>query len=163
MSYETTAAPLTELEDSSEIPQIARFSTAKGSVYSYDAEGKTTRFKATTGEQHERQDLTLFLPLTPEQKQKFLDATHLETRKVYAVERLPDDSYRILRDVSGIGDPNRVYLGVFKDGKMLGANPAFLHPVVGYNVFDTRHYQEDSKWLTERHLGNRVTEITYKD
>lgn len=164
MSHEAPLLHSPELIDSAERRRVLNFRTAKGSIYTYDEADKTTRFKAATGEQRERMDLTVFLPLSDEQRQKLLDSMQLETRKVYVIERLPTDQYRILRDIAEVHDPSRVYLGVFKGGEMLGANPVSLQPVIGYNVFDTRHYETGGhKHTAEYHLGNKVTEINYED
>ncbi|MGH7157240.1 MAG: hypothetical protein ACREGG_03985 [Candidatus Saccharimonadales bacterium] len=155
-----------EYEHSEEIERkVAGFRTAKGSIYTYGPEGKTTRFKTAAGEQQERQDITVFSPLTIEEEQDYLLAYRSEDRdgktKVYVVERQPDDSARIVRDVTEVKDPDRVYLTIVKDGQIVKNNKAFLQPVVGYSVFDTRHFQENGQPMTERHLGNKVTEIIY--
>jgi len=79
------------------------------------------------------------------------------------LERQPDDFGKIIRNVGEVQDPNRVYLAIVRDGKITKNTKASVQPIVGYNVFDSRHYQEDEAWMTERHFGNKVTEITYDD
>jgi len=156
----------TETSDTPESkPRVTAFKTAKGSVYQYDSEGKTTRFKATTGEQHERQDLTVFAELSPEEEQAHLLALHLEgshsPSKVYVVERQPDDSALTVKDRSQVKFPDQLYLAIVRDGKIVSNTPASLIPHEGANVFDTRHFEGEGKAMTERHLGNKVTEISY--
>ena len=148
--------------------QVKSFRTTKGSVYTYDQEGKTTRFKTATDKQHQRQDITVFVELKPDEEQRFLEAYHHPSKsskdeKVYVVEKQPDNTPRIIRDIQKVNNPDNIYLGIVKGGKLIGANKASLTPVIGYIVFDTRHYQENGKWFTERHLGNRVADIQYVD
>ncbi len=151
-------------------PKIASFKTARGSIYKYDGEGRTRRFKTSTGEQHGVQDLTVFLPLENEAEGDFIDALYAVNAddskpkpKVYVMEREADDSVRIVRKTSDIKNPDRIYLGIVEDGRVKRANQVSLAPVVGYSVFDTRHYEEDGQWYTDRHLGNKVTGITYAE
>lgn len=160
--------PTQEHEGTAETkPKIAGFRTAQGSVYRYDHEGKTTRFKSATGKQQERQDLTVFSPLSIEEEQDYLSAYRHDTlladkdSKVYVVERQPDDSALIVRDVSQVKNPDSLYLAIVKNGHIVKNNKASLQPAVGYNVFDTRHFVEGGVEKTERHLGNKVTEIVY--
>jgi hypothetical protein len=132
----TNLSPNTEIRPATEVePRVTSFKTSKGSVYTYDEEGKTTRFKTATGEMDERDDITVFLPLSAEQDQKILEALHFKSvdveTKIHVVERQPDDSVKILRDISEVTDPNRVYLGLFKNRKMVGAPQVSLSPVVG--------------------------------
>lgn len=169
-SVEQLAPPLPSQvsEDIAEIqPRIAGFKTAQGSVYEYDQEGKTSRFKTVAGEQHERQDITVFSPLTLEEEQDYLlayrsDNSDRDTKvKVYVVERQPDDTAKIVRDVAEVQDPNNIYLAIVKNGQIIKNNRAVLQPTVGYNVFDTRQFQKNGQTMTERHLGNKVTEMIY--
>ncbi|MGC1176879.1 MAG: hypothetical protein WA843_02315, partial [Candidatus Saccharimonadales bacterium] len=124
-------------------------------------------FKTATGEQMESQDITVFANPTFEQEQDILTAYRTKNpvrkTKVYVVERQPDDSSKIIRKASEVQRPEGLYLAIFRDGVMAENMPASLFPQVGANVFDTRHYQQDGTWMTERHLGNKVTKINYKD
>lgn len=158
----THPTPLVETDVEAE-PRISAFKTAKGSVYTYDSEGKTTRFKTATGEQQERQDLTVFVDLTSEEERQFLDAIHTEgdSTKVYVVERQPDDSALIVRDISQVKDPARLYLTVVIGGQIVNNRPVSITPREGADVFDTRHFEENGQMMTERHLGNKVVEISY--
>lgn len=156
-----------ETDDTSEaLWRAIAFTTDHGSVYAYDEDGKTTRFKTATGEQHVRQDVTVFVDLDIEGEQDFLDAYRMKNlahpTKVYILERLEDDSAVKVRDVDQVKDPGNLYLSIVQDGQIVKNVKASLDPFVGANVFDTRHYQEDGKWMTERHLGNKVTEIKYE-
>lgn len=67
------------------------FETEKGSVYTYNQEGQTTRHKTATGEKLESQDITVFVDLNDAENQAFLDVIHSENpdkkKKIYIVER----------------------------------------------------------------------------
>jgi hypothetical protein len=154
--------------------KVSSFETAKGSVYTYDENGKTTRFKPRAidrGEnpQNERQDITVFVQLTPEAQRKYLDVIHAHAddpakkRKVYVVEKQPDGTPRILRDIAQITNPDEVYLTAMRNGLVIGATKASIQPEVGAHVFDTRQYEDDGKTYTERHLGNKVVKINYEE
>jgi len=145
---------------------IKAFTTARGSRYAYDSEGKTTRFKTATGEQHERQDITVFANLNPDEEQEFLKSNHhpdteKQVDKIYVLERQPDGTPKILRDIAEVSDQSSVFLGILKGDQWGLIKPASIKPVMGYNAFDMRSYQEDGKTMTERHLGNKVASIEY--
>ena len=156
-------------QEETEIPKkVKAFKTAKGSVYTYDENGMTTRFKTVTGEQHDKQDLTVFAQLTPEQEQGILRAYRYPSesdkgKKVYVVERQENDSAKIIRQLTDIEKRDKLYLAIYKDGGMKFGVPATLTPTPGFNVFDTRHYEKDGQGYTERHLGNKVTEVEFED
>jgi hypothetical protein len=140
------------------------FRTAQGSVYRYDDEGKTTRYKTASGEKKERQDITVFVPLTLEEEQDYLEAYNPALqgkKKVYVLERQPDDSAKIVRDVAQVTNPESVYLGIVENGQIVKTNHASLEPIVGSSVFDTKQFKQAGQTFTERHLGNKVTEIAY--
>lgn len=146
---------------------VASFETAQGSVYTYNETGQTTHYKTVTGEQMVPQDITVFAYLDIQQNQDFLAAyrtnDQLQKTKVYVVERQPDDRPKIIRKIDEVQYPEGLHLAIFKDGVMDENVPATLFPRVGANVFDTRHFQQDGTWKTERHLGNKVTKINYRD
>ncbi len=156
--------------ESPEVPQrpVRSFKTSKGSIYTYDEDRKTTRFKTATGEQHMKQDITVFVDLTPEEDQEVNNAYHhiykeYEGSKVYVLERQQDNTPRIIRDITDVKDPERLYLAVFRNGERCSLlKKASLSPIVGYHVFDSRHFEKDGQWYTERHLGHKVAEIEYE-
>ncbi len=143
------------------------FKTAQGSVYTYDQDGKTTRFKTATGEPQARQDLTVFVDLTPDESQEFLHAYHHvrkedKNSKIYILERQPDNTPKILRDISEVQYQDRIYLSIVKNGVATSIKKASVKPVIGHHVFDTRQYHENGQTMTERHLGNKVVDIQYE-
>lgn len=147
--------------------RIKSFKTSQGSVYTYDAEGKTTRFKTATNEQMNKQDITVFVDLSPEQEQIVLNAylpdgeTHDRT-KVYVLEKNPDGTPKVIRDVAEVTDPSKLYLAVIEDNtRYTLLKRASLTPKPNHSVFDSRQFEKDGGWFTERHLGNRVVDIEF--
>jgi len=151
--------------------RVKTFKTAQGSIYTYDQDGKTTRFKTATGEQQKRQDITVFANLTPDEEQEVLHAyQHVDDKyknsKVYIVERQKGNVPKFLFDIKDIKDPNEICLVVILD-KNTGAyslvKKASVTPTVGSNAFDMRQWNEDGQTLRERHLGNKVVDIQYEN
>lgn len=161
--------PSSKQKESLPQPQetVESFETAQGSVYEYDKTGHSSRFKTSTGEQMDPQDITVFVDLSLDQQQDVLSAYRTrdltQKTKVYVVERQEDDSAKIIRNKEELKNPSDLYLAIFKDGVMAENMPASLFPKIGSNVFDTRHFKDGRQWMTERHLGNKVTKINYKD
>jgi hypothetical protein len=139
----------------------------QGSVYTYNEAGQTSRFKTATGEQIEPQDIIVFVELTTENEGDFIYALHgvsqAEETKIYIVERQTDDAAKKIRAIDEVGRPDSLYLAIFKDGQIVKTTPASLYPKIGSRTFDTRYYKKDGKWYSERHIGNKVTKIYYKD
>lgn len=143
---------------------IKSFKTAQGSIYTYDEEGKTTRYKSATKEQYSKQDITVFVDLSSDEEQRFLHAYQptpgvSQNEKVYVLERQDDDTPKIIRDRKKVQNPDKLYLGIVKKGQVVFTKKASLAPHIGYNVFDTRRLEKDGEWFTERHIGNKVVEI----
>lgn len=140
------------------------FKTEKDSIYAYDNDGKTSRFKTVEGKQYERQNVTVFVDLTPEEEAKFLENIDLmsENKLVCVAEELSsNDGARIIRDISEVHDPDKIYLAVFNlDTKMWEMKKkASLKPIMGYTPFDTRMYEEHGKPRVKAHLGHKIVEI----
>ncbi len=140
------------------------FETEKGSIYRYDNHGRTSRYKTKTEEQHELQDITVFLEISDEESRRVLDAIHAENpdlkKKVYVIERLNSDESKIIRKFTDVENPRNLYLAIYnKEGGIVGSRKAVLTPTMGYTVFDTRHFKNGDGWETERHLGHKVTKI----
>ncbi len=144
---------------------VESFETAKGSIYRYDDYGRTTRFKTATGEQIETQGITVFVDPNDQQVRQIRDAYLLEgasDRTVYIVEKRPDSSAKIVRDISEVEDRRRLGLVVTRGGKPILLLPASIFPILGHHVFDMRHYEKGDEEMTERHLGHTVSKINYR-
>lgn len=154
-------------------PRVTAFQTEKGSVYSYDNFGRTTRHKATTGEIYPAQDLTVFVDMEPQDKDGFVYWLHHSddpSVKVYVVEKQPNGAAVKIRRPEDVRTPDQLYLVACQVDEGLGHDfnithilknrKAQLEPAEGLYVYDTRRYTgDDGKLMTERHLGHRVTEI----
>lgn len=155
----------TNIPEKKSAEEIESFITAHGSIYTYNSDGKTTRLKTETGEQMEAQDITVFVDLSPDEEQDYLQAYRNKNSpddKIYIVERQKDNSTKIIRDISQIKNAEEIYLIIANKGEILQTKKASLKPIKGWNVFDTRHYTKNNKEYTERHLGNKVVDIKEK-
>ena len=148
---------------------VASFETDHGSVYTYDDTGRTSRYKTATGEQHEAQDVTVFVSLSPDETQQVLRAyrpglpTAERNAKVYVIEQTDEITGTIIRTRDQIENPVSLFLASIVDGTVQLRSRASLFPQIGAHVFDTRHFQaDDGNSYTERHLGNKVSKINYK-
>ena len=137
------------------------FKTEKGSVYIYDKEGHTTRHKIVTGETFEAQDITVFVNIDDRECKVLLKAIDSD-KTVYVMERGFDDTAQIIRNFSDVMNPERLYVAIVQDGKIISSKEATLKPTIGYTIFDTRHFQKDGQWKTARHLGHKVVELIDK-
>ena len=140
------------------------FVTEKGSTYKYDDKGRTSRFKTKTGEQHEAQDITVFLDLSDKESRYVLDAIFTENpelkKKIHIAERSENGESKIVKNFANVNDPRNLYMVILdKEGKIVGSKKASLKPTIGYTVFDMRHFKNGDNWEAERHLGHKVIEI----
>lgn len=148
--------------------RVKSFKTAKGSVYTYDKDGKTTRYKTASQEPQDRQDITVFVNLSLDEEQEVLRAyRHVDdahkNSKVYVLEKQRDGKPKVIREIGEITDPQSIYLAVLTDGNYSLLKKASTIPTIGQDVFDSRQFKENGQWFTERHFGNKVTEIEYAD
>jgi hypothetical protein len=141
---------------------VKSFETAKGSIYTYGADGKTTRFKTAENKEYKKQDLTVFVELSEKENTEVLIG--INDYKVYVVESQADRSVKKIRDNEDITSPDNIFLGVYKEnGELLFSKKVSQHPINGYCPFDTRQFKKGGKIFTERHLGNKVVEIKYDE
>ena len=157
-----------------QLRKIESFTTDKGSVYSYDADGHMSGVSSSRRsnfgvpdtmpvlEKKEKQDITVFAEL---------DFVELEAVKATfkpggkhgsprVIEAQPDNSARIITNISEITDPERLALGIIKDGKEWTLfKKATLVPTKGFNHFD---WKSQPNGAHERSIGGKETEIKYK-
>jgi hypothetical protein len=141
--------------------RIAGFKTARGSVYTYDEDGKVTRFKTATGEQKARSDITVFADLTGADFSDYLFAIHeSEGQMVHIIQKSPDNSGRVIRDVNEVTDPNNLILAITDNNKtFLKVRPCSLVPAVGRYVYENRRSDGSDPSQIVRHMGHQVVEI----
>lgn len=137
------------------------FKTEKDSIYTYNNEGKTSRFKTVEGKQYEQQDVTMFVDLTPEETEEFLNDMNLENIGVYVVEELSNGEPHIIKDISEVQDPEKIYIASLNIDKKrwVRKKKASLKPIIGYTPFDTRTYEKNGKISSDVHLGHKIVEI----
>ncbi|HEY1645369.1 MAG TPA: hypothetical protein VGF75_03200 [Candidatus Saccharimonadales bacterium] len=144
---------------------IASFETSRGSVYTYNEEGRTTRYKAATGEGYETQGITVFANLNLKMKKDVLLALLRSIgpkTKIYVSEKQPDGQQRIVSDVGDVKDPASLFLTIYQGDNIAEVTPATLFSQEGFMVFDSRQFMEDGVMRTERHLGHPITKINYR-
>lgn len=155
--------------------------TAQGSVYTYLEDGRTQRYKETTGELKEPQDILVFIPpwekLAEKAKELYPvifknihnEADFNDTLLPYVKHkgqaiRPTDKNGKEILSLDELEEDEEVFLH-FVDQDDAGHNfflPVSKEPAVGYNTFDTRKYvDEDGNAMREGHIGNKVIDIEY--
>lgn len=141
------------------LSNVESFETSQGSIYNVLPNGKTQRFKTATGELNEPNDLIVFVKFNnAQQEQDFLAAQNrLDDHKLYVVDD-EGNIYNTNEQVAG----KDVKLVIVKNGKIIQTVETSLAPIIGYNTFDQRRYEENGEGYRSTHLGNKVTKINYK-
>lgn len=143
---------------------VKSFETSQGSKYEVLPDGRTIRFKAATGEQHEPQDLTVFAKFKDtEQEQRFLSGIQEREQsgtKVYVIDK-DGKVYDHNEDVAG--KDVRLALVNSKTGEVIETAETKTQPTIGYNTFDQRRFKEGDEEFRESHLGNKVAKINYAE
>jgi hypothetical protein len=143
--------------------RVKSFTTSEGSVYTYDKDGKTTRFKTATREQYPKQDLTIFVDLSIDEAGKALMGVHRGTHKVQIVEVAPDDTIKgVISDINQVEDPDSLAFSMAQGDEWTLFKPASTTPQIGWRVFDQRTYEKDGTKHTQQHLGNEITSIEFE-
>jgi hypothetical protein len=146
---------------------IESFTTSHGSVYTYDDEGHTTRFKAATGTEQPKQDLTVFVEVGPRDvgaiAAAYLLRSSTQSTKIEIVEMQTDGQPTVVRSVSEVTLPDQLHVATFRGERLMKSRPASLFPRVGLYVFDSRRVEDNGVTRTECHLGHKVTTIKHKD
>lgn len=176
-----------ELKDDSnseklKLPTIDYIVTGKGSVYKYLPDGRTQRFKETTGEMNDPQDALVFVPdfewvkkhASPKLLEKMGDNETLyheilleyvqgKGKKNYIVDQ-KGNRLETNKEIAEAETKGRVFLTFGDDNNVDFSIPVSTKPEVGFNTFDTRKYKRDDGkgYERESHLGNKVVEIVEK-
>ena len=175
------ASGISPLSLQRKIEEIESIETAKGSRYRYLQDGKTQRFKKVEGKQYEPQDALVFIPdwetikrIAPE---KILKGGILgENETQYHQELLnyqhrgrisiTDSNGNVLRTNKQIdNEKGMIFLAFQKKGSKTAdfIIPVSTTPQLGYYTFDRRTYEKGGENLTEKHIGNKVVKINYKN
>ena len=162
-----------EHRDTEPVPRVTAFMTERGSIYTYDESGRTTRHKEKTDETFDTQDLTVFIKMDPHAEEVFTEYIRHNKEddvKVYVVERQSNDAAMKIRTPEDVSNPDELYLAVCRiDPRarsghnivdLIKTRKATLAPELGAYAYDTRRYErEDGRTMTERHLGHKVVAI----
>lgn len=144
--------------------QPESFETSQGSIYKYLPDGRTQRYKTAEGKGYDPQDLTSFVKFKDlEQEQRFLSGVQEGYRngtKVYLIDK---NGKIYNRNEEAAGKDVKLALVNYKTGEVIETAKTTLTPEKGYKVFDQRRYKEGSQEFREKHLGNEITKINYKD
>lgn len=167
----------TAVEEEKEIDHIV---TAKGSVYTYLPDGTTQRYKKVENKDYEPQSALVFIPDYETLKNSAPDSFKIE-------ETLGENELQYMQILLGylhiqgqtfimnekkeaiytnddVQKADRVYLAFVNGTHDDFAIPVSKKPKVGFSTYDTRVYtNEEGNERVERHIGNKVVEIVYKD
>ncbi len=165
--------------DSNEKPKPVKFTTAKGSTYTYLPDGRTKRFKKATGEEFDPQDICVFVPPWGEIKDEALRLYP----QLRGVENEAQFDQVILSHIHEDGFTTRITDRggnvISRTDELEAADEAFMYlidknnpgnsfaipvskePLIGYSTYDSRSYEENGQHKSERHFGNKVVDIQY--
>ena len=179
---ETKIDKKADVGESAESFKPTQFTTAMGSIYTYLPDGRTKRFKTATNESMEAQDICVFIPpfekIAKDAKRLMPDIFEkIQTQSQFEQLLLGHIHYKGYTVLVVDGDRNEinshdefkkaqnVFLAFIdtKNPKNSFTLPVSKDPVVGYNTFDTRFFN-DASGVPKRevHIGNKVIEIKYK-
>lgn len=166
-----------------EILRPKKITTAKGSVYTYLPDGRTQRYKKTTGEIMEPMDIMVFVPAWDvikykipkvyerffkhihtdfEYDQLILEYLHNKDKAIY----ITDENGKFLKTQEEVDSAARVYIACVSKNDV---NDGFYLPVVkdariGFSTLDMKFWIDDKGLeMRVRHLGNKVVDIEYPD
>jgi len=153
-------------ENSSEVGEIKNipvksFETERGSIYTYDDEGKVTRCKTIKDELHKK-DLTVFVKLDPKDYIRVSGAIESDDLGVYVVEIGDNgkaDYIYSREDVKNVDKLRFVVINIHQN-ECVFSRKASLTPEIGDVVYEVDKPDKE-KGTFMRHLGHRVTKINY--
>ena len=158
--------------------RIASIETAKGSIYYFLPDGRTQRFKKVENKQYEPQDVLVFIPdwetLSLKAPKDFLDRfenskfefkeiilEYCHSMKIYIIDK---DGNKIDSNEKA-KTASQIFLAFCKDSDSPAdfIIPVSVKPKIGWNIYDTRKYFNETKqkWEREQHIGNKVAKINY--
>lgn len=173
-------SPLSESEKNTneKEPKPVSFETERGSVYSYDEQGKVTRFKKATGETLEKSDVVAFIPhwgwieqYAPKEfldklqnelilKQEMLRYIHTDNKdlKIYLVDE-KGNKIDSQEDLEKAIQPFLYFGTVDKEDFSI---PVSKVPKIDYTPYDSLKYEENGQPVRYRHIGHKITKINYE-
>ena len=83
--------------------------------------------------------------------------------QLYVVEKQPDGTARIIKNISEVIDPEELSLAIIRNNAIAGQQKVTLMPTQGFNSFSYRSFEsQNGERQPERNLGGKVIEIVYK-
>lgn len=141
---------------------VTSFETSKGSVYTYDKNGKTSRFKTIDQEWQEKMDVTVFVSTDDDNKTKIFDAYTRPNKFNFYLVEVQNDKKVPIYGLDDIKNPENLRFCVFNipENKWAFVCKASLTPTIGAIVYEQRDsIKGDRKF--QYHLGHEVTKINY--
>lgn len=183
LTTETVSANAEQSQESKEKSKPKQIKTARGSVYTYLPDGRTSRFKVATGETFEPMDVLVFVPPWEKIKdqipaeythifkdieyemqydQLLLEYVHLDGKTIYII----DEKSKYLKTQADVDAAERAFLAFIDkvDKKKTFTLPVAKEPRIGFHTFDTG-FITNKEGIEERHkhLGNKVVDIEYSE
>lgn len=144
-----------------QLRRIEFFKTEKLSVYRYDNNEHSER-KRYSGEEYSLQDITSFINLNSEEGEDISESLADKSKNVCIVEEQLDGSPKVINNINEVSDPDKLYLVIITDNKIIKSKKAILMPTEGYSVYDYKISKKNGKDFIQGHLGHKVTEIISK-
>lgn len=142
-----------------------KFKTEKGSIYTYDSEGRVSRHKTLEDKHFPTQNLTVFVDITDEEIQNILDDINSEGERTPCITQKDEDgSYKIIHDLDVVDRDKPLYLArAYPKKRQLSIiTEADLLPREGMTVFEIKTSKDNDGNINQLpHLGHKVTEIVY--
>ena len=156
------------------------FMTQKGSVYTYQEDGRVTRFKAVEAKHYPEQDVTIFVTLSDEDFSQYSDTAYkhlpgnnglareyleyIKNRSIYIFQRLPDGGGEIVDSLDDIHDPAALNIGIIDGdpadgGELVLLHEASLYPTLGARVIELSHHDVGNGLERFYHLGHEVASV----
>lgn len=153
--------------------------TANGSIYKYLSDGRTQRYKTAEKKTYEPQNALVYVPPydwvqknAPEKIRDMFGDNELiyesiilsyvqgKEKKSYIInskgEKLETNEQFLQTEgplFLALGDRNKIDLCI----------PVSMTPKLGHCTYDTTKYRDGEQYFREKHFGNKVVKITYKD
>lgn len=163
------------------LENVISVETEKGSVYTYNEDGTTQRFKKVESKFYNPKTALVFIPdyntlkrtnpssnfeqvygeTASDFNQIILEYIHHhgKTTHIINAEGVKLDTNKQIANEKG-----PVYLAFSSKDKVDFYFPVSHEPKLGYNTFDTRKFfdYEKNSWMRENHIGNKVVKINRK-
>jgi len=143
--------------------KIAGFQTEQGSIYSYDADGRTVRLKLSQGRRHGEfhvSSMCLFVPseAMPQIEKHYHGLGHHENRLALGHAK-PGESFTQFGNTMNVPTGEQPFVIIMERAtkKVIVGGAASLVPQIGHYPIEKAY--DEKKGESHTHVGNRVTKI----